>query len=109
MEQRSELLRLLSELCDEQLTEAKQARLEELLTSEEARQVYLQYVDMHARLLTHPAVAGPGKLPGVNALAGVIGEEAVRAGADSRTSRTERHRGRSLQVLSYAAVAAATL
>src|SRR6267142_2722507 len=64
MEHRTELLRLLSSLCDEQLTEAEQSRLEELLAAEESRRLYLQYVDMHARLLTHPAVAGDSTLPG---------------------------------------------
>ena len=58
MEHRTELLRLLSALCDEQLTEADQLRLEELLGDEESRRTYLQYLDMHGRLLTHPAIAG---------------------------------------------------
>src|SRR5437870_2231758 len=114
MEHRTDLLRLLSSLCDEQLTEAEQSRLEELLNDTEARRLYLQYVDMHARLLTHPAVAGEASLPGVDALAAVVGDEAQaaihrvqRAAPDIR--QTERQRGRSLQFLSYVAVAAATL
>jgi hypothetical protein len=114
MEHRSELLRLLSSLCDEQLTDSEHSRLEELLADEEARRLYLQYVDMHARLLTHPSVAGERMLPGVDALAGVIGETAIQA-VEKRTTAagTERHRGRSLQrvwrVVRYVAVAAATL
>src|SRR5262245_55970726 len=57
LEQRLELLRLLSAQCDEQLEDAEHARLEQLLSSDaEARQIYLQYVDMHARLLVHPRV-----------------------------------------------------
>jgi hypothetical protein len=107
MEHRSELLRLLSALCDEQLTEADQVRLEELLADQEARQLYLQYLDMHARLLTHPAAGGESHLPGVDVLAGLIGNQAQAA--VHRSQRSERRRGRSLQVLSYFAVAAATL
>src|SRR5438132_10316768 len=113
MEHRTELLRLLSSLCDEQLSESEQSRLEELLADEEARRLYLQYLDMHARLLTHPAVAGEINLPGVDALAAVIGDEAQAAlhlqRSERHLPRTERHRGRSLRFLSYVAVAVATL
>jgi len=118
MEHRSELLGLLSSLCDEQLTGAEQARLEELLADDEARKLYLEYVDMHARLLTHPEVGGKRVLPGVDALAGVIGEEAHAAGGRIVRQVPERHRvherhGRSLQsvkrLLRYAAVAAAAV
>jgi anti-sigma factor RsiW len=112
MEHRTELLRLLSSLCDGQLNESEQARLEVLLSDEEARRLYLQYVDMHARLLTHPAIAGDHNLPGLDALAGVIGPVALPM-ATQHTAGAERHRGRSLQrswsLLSYVAVAAATL
>src|SRR5215813_4801637 len=79
MEHRTELLRLLSTLCDEQLSDADQSRLEELLGDEDARRLYLQYVDMHGRLLTHPAVGGEGHLPAVDALAGQISNEARAA------------------------------
>src|SRR5437763_1456578 len=111
MEHRDELLRLLSGLCEEQLTEAEQGRLEELLGAEEARRLYLQYVDMHAHLLAGNAAGGGGNLAGVDALAGLIGGEAAKALPVSRNgeraiNRSERHRGRSPQVLSYAAVAA---
>src|SRR5205809_7177413 len=101
MEHRTELLRLLSSLCDEQLTEADQLRLEELLDDEEARRLYFQYTDMHARLLTHPAVGGESHLTGVDALAGLVGNEVRTAvhrsrQAENRALRAERHRGRSL-------------
>jgi len=113
MEHRSELLGLLSSLCDEQLTVAEQARLEELLADDEARKLYLEYVDMHARLLTHPEVGGKRVLPGVDALAGVMGDEAVAISRNSDSKGTERHRGRSLpnvkRLLRYAAVAAAAV
>src|SRR5581483_376747 len=114
MKHRTELLRLLSALCDERLTESEQVRLEELLGDHESRQLYLQYLDMHARLLTHPAAGGESQLPGVDALAGLLGDEAravvaPRPLSRSSTPRAERYRGRSLQALSYVAVAAATL
>src|SRR5262245_23242290 len=67
MENRGELMQLLSALCDEQLSDSEHARLQELLADDEARRVYLQYVDMNARLLTHPRIVGEGKLCGVNA------------------------------------------
>jgi hypothetical protein len=51
----SELLRLLSALCDDQLTDVEHARLDELLCADtEARRTYLAYLDMHARMLMHP-------------------------------------------------------
>jgi hypothetical protein len=113
MEHRTELLRLLSGLVDEQLSEAESSRLQELLADEEARQLYLQYVDMHARLLSRPEGAGDSRLPGVNALAGVIGSEAESLSRSVSRPVAERHRGRSLQrfwrALRYGAVAAATL
>jgi ferric-dicitrate binding protein FerR (iron transport regulator) len=53
-EVRQELLRLLSELCDGQLSDTGQARLEELLDADaEGRRLYLEYMDVHARLLVH--------------------------------------------------------
>jgi ferric-dicitrate binding protein FerR (iron transport regulator) len=52
---RQELHGLLSGLCDDALTPAERARLEQLLEADaECRAHYLQYVDMHARLLAHP-------------------------------------------------------
>jgi len=113
MEHRAELLRLLSALCDGQLDEAQQARLQELLTDEASRQLYLQYVDLHARLLTHPAIGGDRKLTGVDALAGVINPVAMQVvekprGAPAIAPQQRRwHRVR--RVASYVAVAAATL
>src|SRR5262245_34104139 len=63
-ETRRELLRLLSSLCDGGLTDAEYARLEELLNQgAEAREHYLQYVDMHARLLVRPDADASTRLP----------------------------------------------
>ncbi len=53
---RPELQQLLSGLCDGTLTEAEHARLESLLVSDEVcRRMYLEYIDVHARLLVQPA------------------------------------------------------
>src|SRR5262245_34593917 len=49
---RSELLRLLAWLCDEGLSELETARLEGLLANEDARRLYLEYMDLEAKLLT---------------------------------------------------------
>jgi hypothetical protein len=55
-----ELLKLLSALCDGTLDGPRHARLEALLAQDEAaRALYLQYVDVHARLLVRPATATP--------------------------------------------------
>jgi hypothetical protein len=52
---RAELERLVSTLCDDRLDEADQARLEQLLRDDaECRRFYLEYVDLHARLLHYP-------------------------------------------------------
>jgi hypothetical protein len=62
-EVRRELQQLLSGLCDGLLTEAEQARLEELLDADpECRRLYLEYLDVHARLLLHPRIGGDNPL-----------------------------------------------
>jgi len=111
MENRTALLRLLSGLCDQQLSDAEQSRLEELLADNESRQLYVQYMDMHARLLHHPAAGHHSALPGVDALATVIGGDVEVAGAASNATklRTTRASWSVSRWLSYAAVAAATL
>jgi hypothetical protein len=54
-ESRAELLHLLSALCDGALDEPGHARLEALLAQDAgARTLYLQYLDMHSRLLVRP-------------------------------------------------------
>lgn len=57
-EVRQELQRLLSALCDNDLTDSQQARLEALLSGDEAcRRMYLEYLDLHSALLARPAAA----------------------------------------------------
>jgi hypothetical protein len=64
-ESRAELLELLSALCDGQLDAPGHARLESLLAQDAgARELYLQYLDMHARLLVRPAPAEETRLAG---------------------------------------------
>lgn len=53
-EVRLELQRLLSSLCDSELTAPEQRRLEVMLADPECRRHYLEYMDMNARLLAQP-------------------------------------------------------
>jgi hypothetical protein len=61
-----ELFSLLSSLCDDTLTAEQRDRLEGLLADEECRRAYGTYLNLHARLLTHPRwsaeVAPPAEL-----------------------------------------------
>lgn len=57
-QQSLELQRLLSALCDGELTAEQQERLNQWLQEDaECRRLYLEYVDMHARLLARPQLA----------------------------------------------------
>src|SRR5262245_47457125 len=59
----TELLRLLSALCDDRLSADEHARLDELLAgNHECRRVYLEYLDVHARLASHPQLGAPAVL-----------------------------------------------
>ncbi len=53
---RLELQRLLSSLCDDELTPAELERIEELLADNECRRAYLEYIDMNAWLLSQPTL-----------------------------------------------------
>ncbi len=80
---RAELQRLLSGLCDGQLSEADLARLDELLAADpECRRLYLEYVDVHARLLAHPGLGGgaPPVLAGSEAVPSLASPAPVPAG-----------------------------
>src|SRR5438270_7822901 len=111
MNDRDELLRLLSAMCDNQLSQEEDRRLQELLTDAEARQLYLQYVDMHARLISHSTAGGTNTLPGVDALAAMLGDTAQQAVLDhKKTQNPRKNRWKGARRLaSYIAVAAATL
>jgi hypothetical protein len=103
-EVRRELQRLLSELCDGQLSEAGHARLEELLDADEAcRRSYLEYLDMHARLVVRPYPGGGAMPPGEARLAS---EEHPPS---ERPAILPRGRETVSQALRYALVAAGTL
>jgi hypothetical protein len=95
-----ELTPLLSALCDGRLTDVQHARLEELLADPACRRHYLEYIDMHARLLGHPSLAA-------SASGGQGDRETGRQGDKETPARPSRRRVR--RALSYMAVAAGTL
>lgn len=109
--ERAELLKLLAILCDRQLSESEHGRLEDILSnSAAARRVYLQYVDMHSRLLMHPGLAKGRRMPPGEAWARAALEEAV--GLEGRAAAWNARR-RSWwtwqRMAAYVSVAAATL
>jgi hypothetical protein len=104
-ETRAELLRLFSALSDGALTDEQHARLDDLLSADaEHRQLYLEYSDLHARLLTHPSLGG-GNLSAAEML--------VRTGMTNGEVYASQPAGgdkpRRSQTLRYVLVAAATL
>src|SRR5262245_24827890 len=106
IQHRLELMRLLSALCDGELTDLEHEHLDELLAGDaESRRIYLEYVDLHVRLIVHPGLAGgvaPAKLDRGHLTAG--SDQA--ATVELPTGRT-RHNLRRL--LPYAVIATATL
>lgn len=99
-ETRQELLRLLSALSDGTLPDEQHTRLEELLAADpEPRRVYLEYTDLHARLLTHPSL-GTADFPA---------PETVFHGTVSPLTTDHAPLSKGRQYLRYALVAAATL
>jgi hypothetical protein len=88
--------RLLSALCDGELTEADGVRLKAALSGDrEARRLYFEYLDMHAHLLTHPNLGPPQ----------VAGGSGDRGNGQPLLAHGRQHR----RVLGYALVAMATL
>ncbi len=91
--ERAQLLRLLAVLCDGQLSDSEHEKLEELLSAgPEARRTYLQYVDVHARLVMHPGLAKGRKMPPKEAWAWAALEEA--AGMERRAAAWNARRRR---------------
>jgi hypothetical protein len=110
-ESKIELQRLLSALCDGQLTELARVRLEELLAGDvEARRQYLEYVDLHARLLVHPDLGGATTRPEEAIVRNSSHHETqvTFAEAPVASGKTERQR-RVRHALRYGLVAASTL
>src|SRR5262245_60905288 len=110
---RVELERLLSALCDGALTEAQHARLEQLLQADaECRRFYLEYVDLHARLLVHPHL-GAAALPPDEGGAGVSPgrplPDATAFPSPGAPAPAGGRRRRAWQALRYGLVAAGTL
>src|SRR5262245_48251439 len=110
---RAELQRLLSALCDGELTGAQHARLEQLLQADaECRRYYLEYVDLHARLLVHPHLGAATTLPPGEGLADVTAGGSLPDAAASLSPGARapaRGRRRARQALRYGLVAASTL
>jgi hypothetical protein len=110
-ELRAELQRLLSALCDDDLDDAQRTRLQELLDGDvECRRTYLEYLDMHAHLISQPRAAqtSPQAWPHSSAspspaVARPANEELPRHAAAPRPPRRMR------QILGYVLVASATL
>jgi ferric-dicitrate binding protein FerR (iron transport regulator) len=103
-EVRRELQGLLSALCDGQLTEAQQSRLEQLLVADaECRRHYLEYVDLHARLLVHPRFRAEEASPPSNPA------PSTEAPSPEHIPPLSRGRRPAPQVLRYVLVAGATL
>jgi hypothetical protein len=102
-ETRLDLQRLLSALCDGELTEAQHVRLEELLADADCRRLYLEYVDFHARLLMHS--------PGGGLRLAESGSAAIPFPSPATIPSPPADPGRRpvRQVLRYSLVAAATL
>jgi hypothetical protein len=100
-ETRAELQELLFSLCDDDLSEDGYARLENVLAGDaECRRLYLEYVDMHARLLVHPSLGG----------AGTLADAAADTESPScRADRPGRGRHGARQALRYGMVAAAAV
>jgi hypothetical protein len=99
---RVELLQLLSALCEDALTTEQHARLEELLESDgECRRQYLEYIDMHARLLQAPELCPAQPSPSGRRAPALAGGTALPAAG--------RARGRRGAWMRYGAVALATL
>ena len=101
-----ELRRLLSSLCDGELTDVDQVRLVDLLAaSADARRQYLEYLDLHAHLLTLPVSAAD------RIVAGDLAARAPGAGelvASSQPASAVRQRP-ARQTGRYGLVAATTL
>jgi hypothetical protein len=106
-ETRRDLKRLLSALCDGELTVGELARLEAILQADaECRRFYLEYLDMHARLLVHPLLsAGTPRPPGDTGHAACPPEE-TRTPAADRPPTAHSVRRKLPRALRYVAVAA---
>jgi len=109
-----ELLGLLSALCDGALAEPQTARLEELLADDaECRRQYLEYMDLHARLLVHPRLGQTQMLPSEQPVGPTANESSIvplaGASAEASLSTLTAARRRHIQFVRYGIVAAATL
>jgi hypothetical protein len=104
-ENRRELFGLLAALCDGEITPGQQPRLEELLSGDpECRQYYLEYLDLHARLLVHPHLGGSRLPPPSRARVGAESADSTPTPLPSAPQPR-----RASQALRYVLVATGTL
>lgn len=86
---RTELERLLSICCDDEPTEAEQARLNELLRSDaDCRRFYLRYMDLHARLLQRPGKSPPVMVSPTTALGSAVASKGFSLPTDGSVLRS---------------------
>ncbi len=107
----AELLRLMSGLCDGQLGTEEAERLEALLRDEDARRVYLEYMDMQARLvgLGDEAVMGEKFSIAARGAAAMVGREHELQPASLGMARNRWATGSLRRVASYIAVVSASI
>lgn len=102
-----ELERLVAVLCDGDLSDPEHVRLEELLrTDADCRRLYLEYVDLHVRLMHHPRLTS---LLDPAAVAGVRAVETSAAPTTAAAPTPADLRPRTHGWLPYLATVAATL
>lgn len=105
-----ELHGLFSALCDGALAEPQAVRLEELLAADaECRREYLEYMDVHARLLVHPRLGQAQELPVAPAASQLPISPPATDPVEISIGRQKQPRFRKSQVMRYGMVAAATL
>src|SRR5688572_1367859 len=92
IQHRLELMQLLSALCDGELTDLEHGRLDELLAQgADARQIYVQYIDLHVRLMVHPELAGSSGLAKVDR-ARLVADHGSGAAAGELPNRSSNRR-----------------
>src|SRR5258707_8930640 len=105
----AELQRLLSALCDGDLDDVQHTRLQELLNGDaECRRLYLEYMDMHAHLVSCLRGA-EWRSPGFAVGSAVLGAGVSPAHLPAAETPAPRQWRQTRQVLGYALVASATL
>lgn len=108
----TELGHLLSALCDGEISETQQSRLLDLLgSSADNRRQYLEYLDLHARLLSRPTAGVTGLEPDQrSSRLREFSEHALSISSDQKVVRSHRRRRQQRQqAVRYGLVAGVTL